>query len=236
MTGRSRLSKLVRGLAGPVTAALWIFAIAGTFLALAIVQPMLLRLAVPFLLVLILLWSLAPTWNPPAKRIPSLLKSREFEESFQLAVQYDRLGDVRDFLKLELPLPAPGLRNRMEEAFDELALLHSAVYDTENTYLDPSLRRAMQQGSDEARTSFWNIARNLAVVAHQQVGFSDEHPKIRRIAKLLEDLQFAAASARQRVAELTLGASETGLSEARDAFEEMRRRSEALLQLETLVG
>lgn len=215
---------------------LWVFAFAGSIAAMAAVQPMLLRFVLPALLAILLAWTLLSSLNSPARQLSRLLQERNFEEAFDLARRNQLLPTLREFLHGELPLPAPGLRRGLGEAFEELCALHGATHDTGNIYIDPALRQDFQTAADNAMNSFWDLARNLAVVAQQQAGFGEDHPKIRRIVKLVESLQFAATEARRELAELTLGASGPDWQQAREALAELNLRREALRQREPLSG
>ncbi len=225
----------LRAVGNALTGMLWVFAIAGTLTAMAIVQPMLLRLAVPGLLVIILVWSVTSSLQSPAQNLACLLGDHRFKEAFGLARRHDLLAALREHLQGPLPLPAPGLRGGLEHTFEELATLHSAVHDAGNVYIVTSLIEEFQTATDQACDAFWDLLRNLAVTGQQQAGFNEDHPKIRRIAKLVEELQFAATEARRKLAELTLGASEPERQQAREALEELRQRGEALRRREPLV-
>jgi hypothetical protein len=208
---------------------LWTVSILLSVLALALVQPALLRLAVPFALILVLLWSVSGSLTPPGRAIARLCDAGRFEDAFRLAVREQAVGTLAERLRSSPAVPSVALRSALAETFEELAVLHAAVSDPENRSIPPDQKRALRQASDESRAAFWSIVRDLAVVARQGVGFREDHPQIRRVLRLLGHLREAAAEARRHLAELTLGATGAGFAEAREAFDGLRRRGTALL-------
>jgi len=212
-----------------LVASLWIVSVAAAITALALVQPALLRLAVPFVLILVIFWSLSGSLTPPARQIERLADAGRFEDAFRLAIRERALSTLAERFQSGLSVPSPALRSALAATFDELAVLHDAVSDPDNHSIPPSQKRALLQASDESRAAFWNIVRNLAVVARQQIGFRDDHPKIQRVLRLLDHLREAAADARRKLAELTLGATGAEFAAAQEAFDGLRRRGTALL-------
>ncbi len=200
------------------------------------IGPIGLRLFVPLLLIGTTIWLLWSAVVPPGSRIERHLHGREFERAFLLAMKKGQGSKICDFLREDLPLPADVLRASMVATFNELRALHASAYDPANTFISAGLKRAMQESSDEARNAFWGICRNLAVVAHQKVKFADDHHKIQHLNRSIEELKVSAGSVRVKLAELSLGATDAELDEAAQAIENVRRQSEALLELEATFG
>ncbi len=214
------------------------YLVAGVFaiLILSRVGPVAIRLFLPIGLIAVTVWLIWSAFRPQSTRLERHLGKRQFERGFQLAMRNDEGHLISDFLEKSLNLPANRLRPRVLAAFKELRALHSSAYDPANTFVSEGLKRAMQESSDEARKAFWGICRNLAVVADQGVKFPDDHHKIEHLANSIEELTKSASEVRLKLAELSLGATDSEIAEAAESIENVRRQSEALLELEAMFG
>jgi hypothetical protein len=192
------------------------------------------RLTLPLLLIGGLGWLILSVSAPSGARVARRLSKRQFERAFQAAMAKDEGHVISEHLHESLALPAESLRPRIVAAFNELHMLHTSAYDPANTYVSPGLKKAMQESSDEARNAFWRVCRNLAVVADQKVKFDDDHHKIRHLGESIERLKTSAAEVRAKFAELSLGATEAEVEEAAQAIENVKKQSEALIELESM--
>jgi len=193
------------------------------------------RLLIPLVVIAVGLWFFWESRAPAQQRILNLLRRREFERAYLLASRHGQEDLVRNYLEDHIELPSVSLRSRILAAFTELASLRNSVYDEANTYVNDQLLKAMRESADEARSAFWDICVNLEVVARQKVRFSEDHPKIKRLAHLLEQLADSTGLARVKLAELSLGAKEREVQEAKDAIVNVRRQSEALLEIDGML-
>lgn len=205
-------------------------------LILSRVGPVAIRLFLPIGLIALTVWLVWSAIRPQSTRLERHLSKRQFERAFLLAMKNEEGHVVSDYLGSSLGLPADRLRPRILAAFKELRALHASAYDPANTFVSETLKKAMQESSDEARTAFWGICRNLAVVADQGVKFPDDHHKIGHLAESIGELTKSASEVRLKLAELSLGATDSEIAEAAEAIENVRRQSEALLELEAMFG
>ncbi|MGD9747142.1 MAG: hypothetical protein AB7I98_22065 [Verrucomicrobiales bacterium] len=198
--------------------------------------PLLLRRAiylVPLGMVFWIAWGLVAS---PKQQVRQLLSVGNFSKAYRVASKHALCPLVRDYLNEELDLPNESLRPSLRRAFEELNLLHDSSADEANHFVESGLKRAMRDSSEEALRALWNTCANLEVVARQEVAFADDHPKIQGIISLLDGLEHSTRRARVKLAELSLGSTQGEVEEARVAMETVRRQSEFLLELESVLA
>jgi len=214
---------------------LWFLGLTLVLMLFRVITPVHLRLLLPATLLGVLLWSLQDPRPARGRRVQALLRKRKYEQAFSLARPSGRLDTVKEFLENELKLPSEALRPAILATFAELRTLCLSVEDPTNRFVDTDLRKSMRSRSQEARQALWKLCENLEVVATQQVRFTDDHPKMKRIALLLEELAQSTGRVRVKLAELTLAPQDAELEEARIAIDQVRRQSEALLEWEAIL-
>lgn len=193
------------------------------------------RFVIPFLGVLYVGWLLWEGRAPVRERILRLLQRDRYERAFRIALRDDHTQVIKEYLDTEQATPSESLRVKLVAAYSELRVLHVSVHDRANVFVNQGLKKAMQESSDAARRAFWDICINLKVVARQKVRFAEDHPKIKRLNRLLEQLAESTGLARVKLAELSLGANEREIQEAKLAIEDVRRQSEALLEVDRML-